>query len=117
MTVNFVSRSVSSGYFLDRSRNRRGILFPTLACYLAGNVPETWKNKLTFFFTVYHFLNQTLETAGELSTELSAARNAMLSWKVGMEIPDTFLPAGHLHAGFGRTALHRQIREYMVRLL
>lgn len=116
MTLNFPSHSVSLGN--DDKSAITGIEIQLLGSYLNGQAFGTWTNKFTFFFAIYDFLQRTQNATVEgVGTSLYEIRKALLSWKVGLEIPDAFLPAGDPRAKFKLTPLHVTIREYAVGLL
>lgn len=113
MTPNLSSHSVTTGVDGESGLD---IEIQRIGSWLNGQAFRTWTNKLTFFFAIHDFLRQTddVTVADNLSADLSEARQAMLSWGVGLEVPDTFLPVGDNRARFKLSPLHKLIRDYMV---
>lgn len=113
VTLNLYLHSVSPGR--DDESGITNVDIRTVGYYLNGQAPGTWKNKFTFFFAVYAFLEKTSSNGGEdLGDELYRARQAMLSWNVGLDVPQEFLPRGDKRASFVLLQLHRSIKNYMV---
>jgi hypothetical protein len=116
VTVNLPLHSVSMGHYFDRDGKEKAIEFRLLGSYMNGQSPGTWGNKLTLFFAIYHFLARTEGMEAEsLDAELRTARQAMLSWGIGVEPPESFLPIADARTTYRITPLRNMIREYMVR--
>lgn len=114
MTTNYARCRVSVGLFIDRNGEERGIKFEHLGSYLNGQSAGTWANKLTFFFSVYHFLVKT-EGVGEekLGPTIFEVRRAVASWGISSEAEGDFLSRGDNKASLLITPTRKTIRQYM----
>jgi hypothetical protein len=109
---NFARHRVSTGRFTESNKVQRTIDFRAIGSYMNDQSPNTWMNKLTFFFAVHQFLART-EGLGEedIGKRLYEVRQAMANWGIRPKM-NTFLPAGDPKASYQLTPTHRMIRKY-----